>query len=168
MNEDAWKICEYILCGCYAVVEKRFNNDIRMRENMWNKIVDDKTLINLLEEMEFFHDVCLTELRYISGAYVDEDLALYPINDKRRVNVFIQRQEEERNTIELEFSGIEYLKLFPYDEKYTCEIFGITLILENGKIFWCDCDGISKDEFPDYKGISICASELKWRWVENG
>ena len=39
---------------------------------MWNKIVDDKTLINLLEEVEFFHDACLTELRYISGAYVDE------------------------------------------------------------------------------------------------
>ena len=60
---------------------------------MWNKIVDDKTLINLLEEVEFFHDACLTELRYISGAYVDEDLAMYPINDKRKVNVFIQRQE---------------------------------------------------------------------------
>ena len=52
---------------------------------MWNKIVDDKTLINLLEEVEFFHDACLTELRYISGAYVDEDLAMYPINDKRKV-----------------------------------------------------------------------------------
>ena len=36
--------------------------------------------------------------------------------------------------------------------------------LEDGKIFWCDCDGISKEEFPDYRGISICASELRWRW----
>ena len=77
----------------YKIPEKGFDNDIRMRENMWNKIVDDKTLINLLEEVGFFHDACLTELRYISGAYVDEDLAMYPINDKRKVNVFIQRQE---------------------------------------------------------------------------
>ena len=133
---------------------------------MWNKVIDDKTCIALLEEAGFFHDTCLTELRYISGAYVDKDLEMYPINDKRKVKVFIQRQEERKNTIELEFSGIEYLKLFPSDEKYTCEIFGVTLILEDGKIFWCDCDGISKEEFPDYRGISICASELKWRWVD--
>ena len=131
---------------------------------MWNKVIDDKTRTVLLEEAGFFHDTCLTELRYISGAYVGKDLAMYPINDKRKVNVFIQRQEVERNTIELEFSGIEYLKLFPYDEEYTCEIFGVTLILEDGNIFWCDCDGISKEEFPDYRGISICASELRWRW----
>lgn len=52
-----------------------------------------------------------------------------------------------KNIVELEFSGIEYLKLFPYDEEYTCEILGVTLILEDGKIFWCDCDGISKEEF---------------------
>ena len=93
---------------------------------MWNKVIDDKTRTALLEEAGFFHDTCLTELRYISGAYVGKDLAMYPINDKRKVNVFIQRQEEGKNIIELEFSGIEYLKLFPYDEKYTCEIFGIS------------------------------------------
>ena len=63
-----------------------------------------------------------------------------------------------KNIVELEF--------FPYDEEYTCEILGVTLILEDGKIFWCDCDGISKEEFPDYRGISICASELRWRWVD--
>lgn len=131
---------------------------------MWNEVIDDKTRTALLEEAGFFHDTCLTELRYVSGAYVGENLGMYPINDKRKVNVFIQHQEVERNTIELEFSGIEYLKLFPYDEEYTCEILGVTLILEDGKIFWCDCDGISKEEFSDYRGISICASELRWRW----
>ncbi len=133
---------------------------------MWNEVIDDKTRTALLEEAGFFHDTCLMELRYVSGAYVGENLGMYSINDKRKVNVFIQRQEVERNTIELEFSGIEYLKLFPYDEEYTCEILGVTLILEDGKIFWCDCDGISKEEFPDYRGISICASELRWRWVD--
>ena len=107
---------------------------------MWNEVIDDKTRTALLEEAGFFHDTCLTELRYVSGAYVGENLGMYPINDKRKVNVFIKRQEVERNTIELEFSGIEYLKLFPYDEEYTCEILGVTLILEDGKIFWCDCD----------------------------
>ena len=81
---------------------------------MWNKVIDNKTRTALLEEAGFFHDTCLTELRYISGAYVGKDLAMYPINDKRKVNVFIQRQEEGKNIIELEFSGIEYLKLFPY------------------------------------------------------
>ena len=100
---------------------------------MWNEVIDDKTRTVLLEEAGFFHDTCLTELRYVSGAYVGENLGMYPINDKRKVNVFIQRQE---------------------------------VILEDGKIFWCDCDGISKEEFPDYRGISICASELRWRWVD--
>lgn len=131
---------------------------------MWNKVIDDKTRTVLLEEAGFFHDTCLTELRYISGAYVGKDLAMYPINDKRKVNVFIQRQEVERNTIELEFSGIEYLKLFPYDEEYTCEIFGVTLYWKMAKFSGVTVMAYQKKNFQITGEFQFAASELRWRW----
>ena len=62
---------------------------------MWMEISDENFLKNFMESVDFFHDSCIKELKYLSGAYVDEELSMYPINDRRVLNVIIQRQYEK-------------------------------------------------------------------------
>lgn len=133
---------------------------------MWMEISDENFLKNFMESVDFFHDSCIKELKYISGAYVDEELSMYPINDRRVLNVIIQRQYEKNPMIEMEFSGLKYLKLFPVDEGYTCEISDSTMILKEGCIYWCDCGGLLEANLRDYAGTLICASKFRWRPID--
>lgn len=132
---------------------------------MWNEIIDNDTLLSFMEEMGFFHDSCIKELKYSSGAYVADDLAMWPMNDRRILNVIIQRQYEENSMIEMEFSRLKFLKLFPVDETYTCEILDSVMILKDDCIYWCDCGDVSEADLEDYDGTLICASKLRWRAI---
>ncbi len=133
---------------------------------MWMEISDENFLKNFMESVDFFHDSCIKELKYLSGAYVDEELSMYPINDRRVLNVIIQRQYEKNPMIEMEFSGLKYLKLFPVDEGYTCEISDSTMILKEDCIYWCDCGGLLEANLSDYAGTLICASKFRWRPID--
>lgn len=134
---------------------------------MWNEIVDEKDIQNFMNKVGFFHDSCIKEMRYYSGAYVDDNLAMYPINDKRILNVIIQRQFEDLSMIELQFIGLKYLSLFPTDEEHTCEILDSTMLLKDDCIYWCDCGDVSENAFMDYEGTFVCAFKLRWRSIEN-
>ena len=134
---------------------------------MWRKISDNEDVKDFMEKVDFFHDSCIKELKYLSGAYVDEELSMYPLNEQRIINIIIQRQSEDMPMIEMEFKGLVYLKLFPIDDKYACEILDSTMILRNECIYWCDCGGISEINVDDYNGTLICASELRWRVINN-
>lgn len=134
---------------------------------MWSEIINKKDIQNFMNKVGFFHDSCIKEMRYYSGAYVDDNLAMHPINDKRILNVIIQRQFEELSMIELQFVGLKYLNLFPADEEYTCEILDSTMLLKDDCIYWCDCGDISENDFMDYEGTFVCASKLRWRSIEN-
>lgn len=136
-------------------------------EFMWNEIIDDNDLKKFLQETGYFHDSCIKELKYLSGAYVNDELSMYPINDCRVLNVIIQRQSEFLSTIELEFEGLKYLKLFPINEQYTCEILASTMIIKNDSIYWCDCGSVSEGDIDSYDGTLICASKLRWRSIDN-
>ncbi len=133
---------------------------------MWNEIVDNNDLIDFMKNVSYFHDSCIKEIKYVSGAYVNEDLSMYPINNQRLLNVVIQCQFEEVSMIEMEFKGLRYLKLFPASEKYTCEILDSTMILKNDCVYWCDCGGLSESDLDNYNGTLICASKLRWRTID--
>ena len=134
---------------------------------MWNEIIDEKDIHNFMNEVGFFHDGCIKEMRYYSGAYVDNKMAMYPVNDKRILNVIIQRQYEDLSMIELQFIGLKYLNLFPNNEEYTCEILDSKMLIKDGFIYWCDCGELSEEDFKDYEGTLICAAKLRWRAIEN-
>lgn len=106
---------------------------------MWNEIINNKTLKEFNEKLSYFHDSCIKEIHYLSGAYVDERLDMYPINDCRILRVIIQCQNEKESMIEMEFQDLKYLKLFPTDPHYTCEILDSTILLKDDSIIWCDC-----------------------------
>ena len=131
---------------------------------MWKEISTEIQLQNFMKDVNFFHDSCLKEIRYISGAYVDKDLCMHPINDRRVLRVIIQRQSDHMPVIELEFRGLKYLKLYPIDESYTCEILASTMFFKDSYIYWCDSEHLA-EEF--YEGTLICASRLLWRATGN-
>ncbi len=134
---------------------------------MWNEIYCDSDVAEFMDTVADFHDSCIKEMRYLSGAYVNERLAMSPINDKRTLRVVFQRQFESNSMIELEFDGLRYLKLYPLDERYTCEILDATIILKNDCVCWCDCGGLKEKDLESYRGTIICASKLRWRSVDN-
>lgn len=69
-------------------------------------------------------------MKYISGAYVNSKMSMYPINDKRILKMIIQRQSDDMSVIEIKFSRLKYVKLTPLDEDYTSEILGATFIVK--------------------------------------
>lgn len=128
----------------------------------WTEIRDEDSLKEFMERVLFFHDSCIKEMHYLSGAYVNEDLEMHPVNDCRILKVIIQRQYEEDSMIEMEFQGLKYLKLFPANERYTCEILDSTIILKEDCIIWSDCEDKIDLEDGD-TGTLVCASNLRWR-----
>ena len=50
---------------------------------MWNEISTDDDVLKLMEAVCFFHDSCIKEMSYVSGAYVDVNLSMYPLNSLR-------------------------------------------------------------------------------------
>ena len=132
---------------------------------MWNEITNEKELNSFMNDMYGFHDSCLKELKYISGAYVDEELSMRPVNSKRILSVIIQRQFENPSVLELQFVGLKYLKLIPEDE-CTCEILDASMILKDDRVYWCDRGGLSEEDIDSYTGTTICASKVRWRAVD--
>lgn len=133
---------------------------------MWNEIVNKNDLRSFMDIFLGFHDSCIKEIKYVSGAFVDENLSMYPINDKRRLRMIIQRQYKNPSTIEMDFIGLIKLKISPLDENYTCEILGATMGIKNDCIYWCDCDGISENDIDNYNGTLICSSRFRWRTAD--
>ena len=78
---------------------------------MWYEINNNSDIISFMNKIYYFHDSCIKEIKYLSGAYVDEKLSMYPINDRRILKVIIQRQFEDNSMIEMEFKGLRYLQL---------------------------------------------------------
>lgn len=134
---------------------------------MWKIISTNDEMLEFMDEVCNFHDSCIKEISYVSGAYVDVNLAMHPLNNRRVLRVLIQRQSEKDSMIEIEFQGLKYVKLFPVDENYTCEILDSTMIMKDGNIYWGDCGNLSESDLDDYTGTLICASKFKWRSIEN-
>lgn len=134
---------------------------------MWEIICTNDEVLEFMENVCYFHDSCIKELSYISGAFVDENYSMHPLNDRRILRIVIQRQDEENSMIEMEFQGLKHLNLFPVNEDYTCEILDSTMIMKDGNIYWCDCGNLSESDLDDYTGTLICASGMRWRSIEN-
>lgn len=130
----------------------------------WNYIESEKDIDLLNKTTSFFHDSCIKEIHYISGAYVDDNFGMYPVNSKRTLKMIVQRQYKNNSVIEIEFIGLKQMNLVPTGEDYTCEIFGATTLLKNGYIYWCD-DNVENIE--EYQYTRVIAEKMRWRSIEN-
>lgn len=134
---------------------------------MLNEIICSKDVELLMIKFNKFHDSCIKEMKYVSGAYVDNDLSMNPINSQRMLYLLIQSQSHLFPTIELCFSGLKFMKMKPVDESYTCEIFSASIIYDPDKIIWCDTDAVNINEINEYDGTVICATKLSWRVIDD-
>jgi hypothetical protein len=132
---------------------------------MWNEINTEQELHNFLELYGGFHDCCLKELKYISGAFVNQNLGMIPMNDQRKLCIIFQRQYEKFTVIEMEFSGLLKLSLCPDIKPYTCEILDTSMFFEDGKIYWGASDWF-KEQRERYEGTWLCAEKVRWRNVD--
>ena len=133
---------------------------------MWNKINNENDIKLFMNFVYCFHDSCVKEIKYSSGAYVDNDYSMVPVNNARKLSVIIQSQYEEVKTIEMMFEGLNHLYLAPYDENFTCEIMNSVLLFKDDNICWIDDDSFNND-YTNYNGIIVSAKSLFWRVVHN-
>ena len=129
---------------------------------MWNELLNQIDINGLMNTFGGFHDSCIKELKYISGAFVGLDLCMNPINYARTVKVIFQRQCKNPMVIEIEFTGLLNLALTPVDESITCELEGASMFISDGKIYWYDSDSV-ESSIEGHNGTWICANSVRWR-----
>ena len=131
---------------------------------MWNVISNRDDMDIILHLFGGFHDSCIKEMKYNSGAYVDERLSMYPVNKDRVLSVVFQRQAYSPSAIEIEFLSLHrvILNLEGADD-YTCEISGASMFLHDDRYYWCDGEGVDEHNLGAYEGIIITCSTIRWR-----
>ncbi len=132
----------------------------------WNEINTEIKLTEFLNRCGNFHDSCLKELRYTSGAFVDKNLNMSAINGERELYIIIQMQSDVMPVIEIRFSKLIKLNLKPVSPEYTCEILDSSMFFEDGKIYWGDSDDFYEQR-EQYDGTWICAKKVSWRTLDN-
>jgi hypothetical protein len=143
--------------GIDAVVELIMNAQLWMDNTItlspkssWHELGDEKAIAKFLKGIYGFHDSCIKEMRYVSGACVYEDLSMAPFNDLRSLRMIVQRQFPDPSVIEIEFAGLKRLSMVPVTEEFTCEIHGASMFLDDGLIIWCDDDSFSSSDLKNF------------------
>ncbi len=127
---------------------------------MWKQIETQRDIDELLLECQGFHDCCLYSMQYTSGAYVDQNGNMHPINSQRAVELQVHQQSAGRKTIELRFEGIETLVLSPTPPNLTCELLEGYVVLHDDKVFWMS----DRPEVSDTdQRMYIRAEKMLWR-----
>ena len=134
---------------------------------MWNEIQNEAAIKHLMEAVDCFHDSCIKEIRYVSGAYVGDDLSMRPVNDQRQLSVIFQRQSETLSMIEIVFSGLRYLYLAPVSERYSCEIHDAAFFFKDGYVYWRDSDDGPAADGDCCDETAICAEGCRWREIRS-
>lgn len=57
---------------------------------MWEIIRTVDEISHFMEMVNYFHNSCIKEMSYISGAYVDENFSMHSLHDRRVLRVVIQ------------------------------------------------------------------------------
>ncbi len=135
---------------------------------MWKQISSQKEIDDLMEKLNFFHDSCIKELRYVGGGHVKDNLQMYPTNDKREVYVYFQQQCLDHAAIELCFERVQHLNLIPISEEYDCIIFEASFLKVENKFYWAEFADLDISNLEKKHGTWIVAESVRYRGVEGG
>ena len=53
----------------------------------WNKVETQSHVDALMTTFGHFHDSCIKGIKYVSGAFVDKDLSMNPVNNIRTAEI---------------------------------------------------------------------------------
>lgn len=140
-----------------------------LKENntAWQTIECMQDMQEFMEVVGNFHDSCIKEIKYSSGAYVHEGYRMHAINDKRVLDMILQFQHHNVPALVLEFIGLKELCLRPNNDKYTSEILEASMFFYGGLIYWCDDAVESVSEISTFTGTVVCAQRCRWRIIPN-
>jgi hypothetical protein len=149
--------------------------------SIWHELNSQIDIDYLKKTYGGFHDSCITELHYISGADVDESLCMGFGNSKdKKLSVIFKRQWKPIK-IELFFEGMRKMNIAGWQKNYYCEILDCYLELQNDLIkgiddnlvVWADDAGFNPKKIFDRNILHepmttyIVSEKLKWRLLED-
>ena len=120
----------------------------------YTEIKSNDDINNFMNMYNCFHDSCIKEIHYISGAYVSDDGWMHPINNVRSVKIIIERQAAKNANIELFFENVNELHLIPSNPKCDAIIFHAFFEIEDNKFYWAD-----------WKEFKIGEQNLNMTWI---
>ncbi|GAA0084885.1 hypothetical protein UT300007_13240 [Clostridium sp. CTA-7] len=145
----------------------------------WYEVKEQRDIDYLLKEYCGFHDSCLVELNYKSGAYVDKERSMcFGTSEERELHMIFQSQCTGI-MLELLFTNVKKFHVAGWQEYYSCDIFDCYLEIrndlimgrDNNLIVWADTEGFNpKEEVERYilneqMTTYVIAANLKWRYL---
>ena len=145
----------------------------------WNEVNSREDIDYLLGEYMGFHDSCLTELSYKSGAGVRNDNFMSFGKAEQRELHIIFNSQWKKEPLELCFIGVRKYCIAGWQENYFCDIYDCHLSVRSdlivGKdepiIVWADnIDFDPKsvtetDLLREPMDSYVFADKLKWRFI---
>ena len=129
------------------------------------QINNEKDIEYFLGQCEHFHDSCIFEIHYKSGAYVDEKLSMHPVNSVNTLTIRFHSQNEKCRRFDVVFTDLIHFNFTPITCKYSCEIFRGKLIQRRGLYYWSTDDEFDPDDIScltDNKTTWVCCRKIRW------
>ena len=137
----------------------------------WHRLKSQSDIDELMEAFGHFKDSVITEMAYVSGAFIHQGLLMYPVNAKRRLRVIFQRQDKKLPSVEIVFDEIKYLNLAPTGTNNFAQIEKVHFSYEGNRLYWAETSDFSVSKIG--KDVSymrftwIAAKRAQWRVLEN-
>ena len=148
---------------------------------MWNSLLSQPAIDQLLHDFGGFHDACLREIPVATENYVSEDLGMScPSHLDTSVLLSFQRQARPLSAIEIKCEEVTSLHFIPTADGCDSIVWGGTLSLAEGEILLAvnfvggpmrgPPSGSltiqsSSDEQPN---LLVTAGKAYWRAIEDG
>ena len=145
----------------------------------WHEIKSTADIDALLDQYGGFHDSCLVELYYRSGAYVDKDNAMVCEPRASYEMHMVFHSQWYKNPLELCFNGVRKFNIVGFQDNYFCEILDCYLAIhtdlikgrDDPLIVWADDYGFSPYQVRQERLMLepdttyVVAHNLKWRFI---
>lgn len=146
--------------GCFMLWAKKSPKKVYE----W-KIINSKEEADELSDLYCnFHDGCLKEIWFSSGAHLKRNFTISAISNPI-ARFLIQRPWPNPRVIEIEFTEIVQINIKPEGDDVFIEILDTRLYFEDGIFFWSVQGYQINDEDKD-KYTWIAAKKVRWRVVE--
>ena len=117
----------------------------------WNYILTQKDADDFMALFVGFHDATLDKLVYEEEQYTSRAIVTFDNS-----NWF--------GIVEICFEKISVIRLSPFDESYSRDIYEASLIVKDETVFWAD-EYMEKEDLS-YDGHYIKALSMKWRKID--
>ncbi len=138
------------------------------RNCMIFNIIDNQESIDyLMNQFNGFHDSCIKEVKYVSGAYVSKNGAINPFDSTKTMTIIFQSQGANIRTIEMKFDGIVRFNLCPKGEMEDAVLYGASILYYNGLIYWSSLYDVKLSELEDCDSTWVSSERISWRALDN-